>query len=153
MESRAISLDLINQHGLEYARYSLLLGGEVTTILDAIEKLTSAPKLLEESNLTQEGLFRLMNADHQKVKKTLEALGAIEVPYGYKTKHDQLIKLLSKVSFKLGLVNQNLYSTMLPGIMEALVRDFSKMRHHGVSLFEKLDKKVRRELLQEGIEI
>lgn len=153
MESRAIVLDFFDKQGLDYARYSLLLTDEVKAALDAVGKLFTAPKLLAESNLTQEGLLRLMNADQKKVEMSLDALRGIEVPYGYKTKHDQLIKCLSKVSFKLDFVTQNLYSTIPPSVLGSIERDLLNMQQHAGRLLEKLEKKVVKELLQEGIEI
>ncbi|MDN4069697.1 hypothetical protein QYF50_17480 [Paenibacillus vini] len=153
MESRAIVMDFFDKQGLSYARYSLLLTDEVKAALDAVGKLFTAPNLLAESNLTQEGLLRLMNADQKKVEKSLEALRGIEVPYGYKAKHDQLIKLLSKVNYKLGFVTHNLYLTIHPSVLEALKRDLINIQQHTGKLLEKLEKKVVNELLLEGIEI
>ncbi|GAA0134741.1 hypothetical protein YSY43_15810 [Paenibacillus sp. YSY-4.3] len=156
MQSNEIILNLLNLNRLKYARYLFLMTSQVEAITNASEKMLTAPKLLEESNLTQSGMLRLMKADHQKVVRSLEALKQAMVPYGYKTKHDQLVRYLSEISFNLGLIAQlisDLNTTFLPKVLESLLRDFNNMKDIFEQLVETLNTKARKELLREGIEI
>jgi hypothetical protein len=64
------------------------------SIAEILCRFTTTAKLLNESNLTHEGLIRLLQMEYGSIERLYEEVADLDAPYGTKTLHRSLVNKL-----------------------------------------------------------